>query len=367
RSLDPEAPLDADWFPLVQGLVLTQPSFFSPWVLDQAGQMTTHPAADAGRRAVAELMARWQSDQRRRALAARLSELMPWTSATLTNAWIRQDSEAWLVVVHPVESVGRMSSKEIRISVTNTLPVAQAFPDRLLGPAIERAVSVVSITEGRDQRIPPALPAGLTLAFEIEGRPIPGIPAPWAGVWTNPVPVLATASGEFLQEALSEQGRMDPWPSRPRFTVRVLLSDAAALFASQRRQQQLFGGMILATASVAGLGVWQAHRAFRRQCALAEQKSNFVSSVSHELRAPLASMRLLAEGLAGGRVQDDAKRREYAGFLLQETRRLGGLVENILDFPTQFPGATVIKLEDNYRSTQEILDTSNALMLDATR
>ncbi|MGE0857539.1 MAG: ATP-dependent helicase [Gammaproteobacteria bacterium] len=42
-------------------------------------------------------------------------------------------------------------------------------------------------------------------------------------------------------------------------------------------------------------------------------------------------------------------------------------VENILDFPAQFPGATVIKLEDNYRSTQEILDTSNALMLDASR
>lgn len=42
-------------------------------------------------------------------------------------------------------------------------------------------------------------------------------------------------------------------------------------------------------------------------------------------------------------------------------------VENILDFPAHFPGAQVIKLEDNYRSTQEILDSSNALMREAGR
>ena len=42
-------------------------------------------------------------------------------------------------------------------------------------------------------------------------------------------------------------------------------------------------------------------------------------------------------------------------------------VENILDFPDHYPGAEVIKLEDNYRSTQQILDTSNVLMAEASR
>lgn len=37
-------------------------------------------------------------------------------------------------------------------------------------------------------------------------------------------------------------------------------------------------------------------------------------------------------------------------------------VRNILDFPEQFPGAEVVKLEQNYRSTQGILDASNAVM-----
>ena len=61
-------------------------------------------------------------------------------------------------------------------------------------------------------------------------------------------------------------------------------------------------------------------------------KSNFVSSVSHELRAPLASVRLMAENLDRGKIADEAKQREYFRFIVQECRRLGALVENVLDF-----------------------------------
>jgi len=40
-------------------------------------------------------------------------------------------------------------------------------------------------------------------------------------------------------------------------------------------------------------------------------------------------------------------------------------IRNILDFPKQFPGATVVALEQNYRSTQPILAASNAVMAPA--
>ncbi len=43
-------------------------------------------------------------------------------------------------------------------------------------------------------------------------------------------------------------------------------------------------------------------------------------------------------------------------------------VENILQFPQRFsPGAAVIALEDNYRSSQPVLDAANALMEEGTR
>src|SRR5438445_10380988 len=61
-------------------------------------------------------------------------------------------------------------------------------------------------------------------------------------------------------------------------------------------------------------------------------KSNFVSSVSHELRAPIASVRLMAESLERGKVADPPKQHEYFRFIGQECRRLSSLVENVLDF-----------------------------------
>ena len=41
-------------------------------------------------------------------------------------------------------------------------------------------------------------------------------------------------------------------------------------------------------------------------------------------------------------------------------------VRNILDFPLQYPACTVVKLEQNYRSTASILSVSNALIDEAT-
>lgn len=40
-------------------------------------------------------------------------------------------------------------------------------------------------------------------------------------------------------------------------------------------------------------------------------------------------------------------------------------VRNILDFPEQFPGAVVLKLQQNYRSTQPLLASSNAVIAEA--
>ena len=40
----------------------------------------------------------------------------------------------------------------------------------------------------------------------------------------------------------------------------------------------------------------------------------------------------------------------------------GATVQNILEFPEQYPGCTLIKLEENYRSTQPILNLTNEIL-----
>jgi signal transduction histidine kinase len=61
-------------------------------------------------------------------------------------------------------------------------------------------------------------------------------------------------------------------------------------------------------------------------------KVNFVSSVSHELRAPIASMRLMAESLSRGAIQEPSRQSEYYRFIVQECRRLASMIENVLNF-----------------------------------
>lgn len=114
--------------------------------------------------------------------------------------------------------------------------------------------------------------------------------------------------------------------------ISVYLTSPGALYKQQQARTIWFGALIGASALAALVGFLAAYRAFRRQLHLSEMKSNFVSSVSHELRAPIASVRLMAEGLERGKIQDAQKQYEYFRFITQECRRLSSLIENVLDF-----------------------------------
>ncbi len=61
-------------------------------------------------------------------------------------------------------------------------------------------------------------------------------------------------------------------------------------------------------------------------------KSEFVANVSHELKTPLALVRMFAEMLQSGRVKNEEKRLEYLNVIVSESERLSSLIENVLDF-----------------------------------
>jgi signal transduction histidine kinase len=114
--------------------------------------------------------------------------------------------------------------------------------------------------------------------------------------------------------------------------INIYLTSPAMLFKLQNARTFWFGALIAASALAALLGLLAAWRAFHRQLQLSEMKSNFVASVSHELRAPIASVRLMAESLERGKISEPAKQNEYFRFIGQESRRLSSLIENVLDF-----------------------------------
>lgn len=86
-------------------------------------------------------------------------------------------------------------------------------------------------------------------------------------------------------------------------------------------------------ALIAMLGsVWFLSRVTRREMALAELKANFVADVSHELKTPLAVIRLYGETLQSGRITSEEKRQEYFTTITREAERLTNLINTILDF-----------------------------------
>jgi len=77
------------------------------------------------------------------------------------------------------------------------------------------------------------------------------------------------------------------------------------------------------------IGVYQLHKALKKESKLHHQQKNFLLSVTHELKSPLASIKLYLETI----LKRDLDRQQQQGFLknsLKDIERLDDLVENML-------------------------------------
>ncbi len=111
--------------------------------------------------------------------------------------------------------------------------------------------------------------------------------------------------------------------------------------ASTRPQQALM--IVLAVAMA--LGVFLVAGAAAREVRVAELKSNFVASVSHDLKTPLALIQLFAETLELGRVRTPERAQEYYRIINGEAKKLTRLIENILDFSRMEAGLRPYRME----------------------
>ena len=89
--------------------------------------------------------------------------------------------------------------------------------------------------------------------------------------------------------------------------------------------------LIAAALAAIAFGGWAVFADARRQLALAQKKTDFVSNVSHELKTPLTSIRMFAEMMQSGSA-DAEKRPQYLRIIVAEAERLTRLINNVLDF-----------------------------------
>ncbi len=111
------------------------------------------------------------------------------------------------------------------------------------------------------------------------------------------------------------------------------LADPDPLDEVIRTRSRRHVALTSALALALGLGLLATIRGAARARELAQLKSEFVSTVSHELKTPLTSIRMFAEMLEQGVAKGDPdKAARYHSVIVQESQRLGLLIANLLDY-----------------------------------
>lgn len=113
---------------------------------------------------------------------------------------------------------------------------------------------------------------------------------------------------------------------------------------SRKRMLLMYGLMLFALFAVI-FGSFFMFRFITQERKLLSMKANFLSSVSHELKTPLTSIKMFAEMMARGRVQKVEKVQEYSNLIGKEATRLENLIGAILNYTRMEHGTGAFKWE----------------------
>ena len=138
---------------------------------------------------------------------------------------------------------------------------------------------------------------------------------------------LLAGSGRGTNVLLAQSSLQNlslPW------MVDIFLANPGPLNAGVKdRMKHYIGTLILAIIAVAFIAITAAITV-GRQIALHELKTTSVATVAHELRTPLASMRMLVDTLREGRYRGESQLQEYLDMVASENLRLSRLIDNFL-------------------------------------
>ena len=109
----------------------------------------------------------------------------------------------------------------------------------------------------------------------------------------------------------------------------IILRDIAALQHKKATQVYMIVGEGTVFLLILLFGVYRVRKSVRKESELANQQSNFILSVSHELKTPIAATKLQLQTLLKHDL-DREKQKELLNNALNETSRLHKLVDNVL-------------------------------------
>eukprot|EP00095_Tigriopus_kingsejongensis_P012024 maker-scaffold10285_size2227-snap-gene-0.1 protein:Tk12024 transcript:maker-scaffold10285_size2227-snap-gene-0.1-mRNA-1 annotation:"histidine kinase" len=128
-------------------------------------------------------------------------------------------------------------------------------------------------------------------------------------------------------------------------TLAVGVLDPAAVEAEWRSRRNDTLMILALAAGVIGGGSWMMTRGILHEKRSAHARNQFVASVTHELRAPVGAMRLMADALQGGKLNPE-KVAEFHGLMARESGRLSVLIENVMDLARVEEGQGVRRVEE---------------------
>jgi signal transduction histidine kinase len=121
-------------------------------------------------------------------------------------------------------------------------------------------------------------------------------------------------------------------PSFPGLKLAYATDGEISLLDEWGLQRSFYLIALLLVLCVTLFGAYFLWRDVGRELRMAEMRSQFIASVSHELKTPLTAIRIFAETLRLGRPEDSQAKAEYLDTIVNESRRLTRLLNNVLDF-----------------------------------
>jgi signal transduction histidine kinase len=144
------------------------------------------------------------------------------------------------------------------------------------------------------------------------------------------------------------------------FRLQFDVSDVAAWTKSSLPFPILYWLILILVIGFTAFGAYLLWRDVSRELAIAEMRSQFAASVSHELKTPLTSIRMFAEALTMGVRKQPEAQKEYLQTIISESERLSRLLNNVLDFSKIEQGTRTYRFETI--SLEEVIHAAEKAM-----